>query len=211
MEAEMKKILFLGDSITDAGRAKDKDSAKGHGYVTLVAAKLGFEYPGEYEFFNRGISGNRVCDLLARIRRDAINHKPDVISILIGVNDVSHEIAYENGVSAKLYETLYNILIEEVKAVLPGVRILILEPFVLKGVATEARYDAFREEVELRAAVAKRISERNGLEFISLQRKFDEAAKIVSPSYWLEDGVHPTSAGHELIAREWISKFYRLT
>ena len=204
----MKKILFLGDSITDAGRAKDKDSAKGYGYVTMIAAKLGFEHPGGYEFFNRGISGNRICDLLARIKRDAINLKPDVLSILIGVNDVSHEIAYENGVNAKLYETLYNILIEEVKAVLPDVRILILEPFVLKGFATEARYDTFRKEVELRADLAKKVAERNGLEFIPLQRKFDEVAKIVSPSYWLEDGVHPTSAGHELIAREWISKYF---
>ena len=203
----MKRILFIGDSITDAERSREKDSAKGHGYVTLVAAKLGFEHCGEYEFLNRGINGSRVCDLVSRIKRETINLKPDVISILIGVNDVWHEFAKENGVNVKLYETLYNILIEEIKAALPDVRILILEPFVLKGVATEERYDAFREEVELRAAVSKKVAERNGLEFIPLQGKFDSAAKLVSPSYWLEDGVHPTSAGHELIAREWISKF----
>lgn len=206
-EIQMKRILFQGDSITDAGRSRENDAAKGYGYPSLVSGKLGYEHPGEYEFINRGISGNRVCDLLARVKCDMINLEPDVMSILIGVNDVWHEFARENGVDVVLYEKLYNILIEEVKAALPDIRIMIMEPFVLRADATDEQYDAFRAEVELRAAAAKRVAEKNGLEFIPLQAKLDEATKLAPADYWLRDGVHPTSAGHELIARAWLEQF----
>ena len=203
----MKRILFQGDSITDAGRSRENDFARGTGYATLVAAKLGYENPGDYEFINRGISGNRVSDLLARIKIDLINLKPDVMSILIGVNDVWHEFSRQNGVDVELYEKLYNLLIEEVKAALPDIRIMILEPFVLKGTATEEHWEGFSEEVYKRAAAAKRVAWKNGLEFIPLQDKLDEACKLAPADYWLRDGVHPTAMGHELIAREWIAKF----
>lgn len=203
----MKRILFQGDSITDAGRSRENDFARGNGYATLVAAKLGYEKPGDYEFINRGISGNRVSDLLARVKIDLINLKPDVMSILIGVNDVWHEFSRQNGVDVELYEKLYNLLIEEVKAALPEIRIMILEPFVLKGTATEEHWEGFSEEVYKRAAAAKRVAEKNGLEFIPLQDKLDEACKLAPADYWLRDGVHPTAMGHELIAREWIAKF----
>ena len=94
----MKTILFQGDSITDAGRARDNNSNRGLGYPHLVSARLGMDNPTEYNFINRGISGNRIVDLYARIKADIINLKPDVMSILIGVNDVWHEIAASNGV-----------------------------------------------------------------------------------------------------------------
>ena len=98
----MKIVLFQGDSITDAGRTKD-DTNMGRGYAALVTAALGYECPGEYEFINRGINGNRVTDLYARIKRDIINLRPDVMSILIGVNDVWHEYDFGggNGVDAE--------------------------------------------------------------------------------------------------------------
>lgn len=205
----MKRILFQGDSITDAGRARDNDKSKGGGYPNLVSAKLGYENPGEYEFINRGISGNRVSDLLSRIKIDMINVAPDVMSILIGVNDVWHEVSRKNGVREDLYEDLYNLIIKEVKAALPNIRIMILEPFVLKAAATEEHWDEFRTEVALRAAAAKRVAEKNGLEFIPLQDRFNEAAKLAPNDYWLADGVHPTNAGHELIARAWIEQFQK--
>lgn len=201
------KILFQGDSITDAGRNRSNDGARGCGYATLVSAKLGFENPNEYEFVNRGISGNRVTDLLARIQCDMINQEPDMMSILIGVNDVWHEINYQNGVNTELFEQVYNLLIAELKAALPNLRIIILEPFVLKGSATEENWEAFQTGVADKAAAAKRVAEKNGLEFIPLQDKFNEAATKAPASYWLGDGVHPTAAGHELIAREWINVF----
>ena len=201
------RILFQGDSITDAGRKREDGSSKGMGYPTLVSAKLGFEHPNEYEFINRGISGNRVSDLLARIKIDMINETPDIMSILIGVNDVWHEIVNGNGIRADLFETIYDLLITELKSALPDLRIMIMEPFVLRGTATEANLEEFQREVALRGAAAKRVADKHGLEFIPLQEKFDEAVNLAPESYWLRDGVHPTAAGHELIAREWIKQF----
>lgn len=201
------RILFQGDSITDALRNRENDQYRGVGYATLVSAKLGFEHPGEYEFINRGVSGNRITNLVTRMKADMINLKPDVMSILIGVNDVWHEVQRQNGVDTQLYEKLYNILIEELKAALPNLRIMIMEPFVLQGTATLENWEVFRSEVEQRAAAAKRVAEKNGLEFIPLQAKMDDAATIAPADYWLMDGVHPTAMGHELIAREWIKAF----
>ncbi len=203
----MKRILFQGDSITDASRSRTDDRWMGEGYSTLVDAKMGYQYPNEYEFINRGISGNRVVDLLARVKCDIINLKPDYMSILIGVNDVWHEIDMQNGVSAERYEQIYNMLLEEIRESLPNLKIMILEPFVLPGPATKEHWEEFHSEVPKRAAAAQRIANKFQLPFISLQDKFDEAAKLAPAEYWLIDGVHPTHAGHELIAREWIKTF----
>lgn len=206
----MKRILFQGDSITDANRARENDENKGKGYATLIAAELGFDNPGAYEFINRGVGGNRVVDLLARVKCDMINLQPDVMSILIGINDVGHEIQRQNGVSAAKYEKIYDLLIEELQTALPNLQIMILEPFVLKASATEEAWDTFHTEVKKRAAAAKRIAEKYGLPFIALQERFDAACKRAPAAYWLSDGVHPTSAGHELIKRAWIEAFKKL-
>ena len=112
----MKTILFQGDSITDCGRNREQLEGTGTGYPLLVKAQLGFENPGEYTFINKGISGNRIVDLYARIKADIINLKPDYISFLIGVNDVWHEFGGRNGVAAEKFEKIYTMLIEEIKA-----------------------------------------------------------------------------------------------
>ena len=203
----MKTVLFQGDSITDAGRSREFDDKMGMGYATIVSGRLGLEYPGEYSFFNRGVSGNRVVDVYARIKADILNIAPDYMSLLIGVNDVWHEIRHQNGIDADKYEKIYRIIIEEILESMPSVKIMLLEPFVLLGSATEESWEIFDREVRLRAKRAKKIAEEFNLPFISLQDKFDEAAKLANPSYWLCDGVHPTSAGHTLIAKEWISAF----
>jgi len=202
----MKTILFQGDSITDAGRNRDLPFDLGKGYPNLVSAHIGFENPGEYEFINRGISGNRIVDLYARMKIDLINLKPDIMSILIGVNDVWHELAYENGVAPDKFKKIYSMLIEEVKEALPDIKIMILEPFVLEGPATAENIDKFSEVYEM-AKVAKEVAEKYNLVFIPLQEKFDEATKLAEPTYWLGDGVHPTPKGHELIKREWLKGF----
>lgn len=203
----MRTILFQGDSITDAGRAWDNDNIVGNGYPVLVKGTLGFECPGEYTFLNRGVSGSRVVDMYARIKSDIINLKPDVMSILIGVNDVWHEISRKDGVDAEKYFKIYSMLIEEVKAALPDIQIMILEPFVVKGAATDEAWDVFRTEVEKRAIKARMIAEKYDLVFIPLQVKFDEALKLASSEYWFRDGVHPNTEGHELIKREWLKAF----
>ena len=204
----MKRILFQGDSITDVGRHRELDAFMGAGYAAMVSGKLGFDMPGCYKFLNRGISGNRVCDLLARVKKDMINLRPDVISILIGVNDVWHEIQGENGVSAELFEKLYSIMIEELMTALPDLRIMIMEPFVLEGNATASAWDKFYSEVSLRAEASRRIAERYGLDFIPLQNRFNEVCMLAPASYWLYDGVHPSSAGHNLIANAWLEVFH---
>lgn len=206
----MKTILFQGDSITDANRFRDDNANMGGGYPHLVKAELGFENPNEYNFINRGMSGNRIVDLYARIKYDIINLKPDVMSILIGVNDVWHEFGAKNGVDAEKYYKIYSMLIEEIKEALPEVKIMILEPFALKGDGNRDYYDEFRVETEKRAAKAKMIAEKYNLKFIPLQEKLDEADKTAPEGYWLRDGVHPTAMGHELIKREWIKAFKTL-
>lgn len=202
------KILFQGDSITDAGRARDNDVNIGEGYPLLVKASLGFESPGQYEFVNRGISGNRVVDVYARIRNDIINIKPDVMSILIGVNDVWHEFAESpNGVSADKYFKIYDMLIEEVKSALPDIKIMIMEPFVLKACATEGNWESFNLEVKKRAEMAKKIAQKYDLPYIALQDGFDKLSVNIEKNYWLSDGVHPTAMGHEYIKGEWLKAF----
>ena len=203
----MKTILFQGDSITDVGRSRENDAARGHGYATLTAARLLLDHPGEFNIINRGISGNRIVDLYARIKADFINLKPDYLSILIGVNDVWHDyIGEPNGVSDERFRKIYDMLIEELRAELPDVKIYILEPFVLRGIATEEHWKDFAREVPLRARSAKWIAEKHGLPFIPLQEKFDEKCRLCDASYWLWDGVHPTAAGHELIARALLER-----
>lgn len=203
----MKRILFQGDSITDFMRDREDDTYKGMGYVNLVAAKMGFDYPNEYEFLNRGIGGNRIVDLYARLKCDFINLKPDVLSILIGVNDVWQELDSRDGVDTPKFEKIYNMIIKEIKDELPDIRIIILEPFVLKGSVTEKYWEDFRTGVEEKAAVSKLVAEKNSLEFVPLMKKFDNLTKIAAEEYWLYDGVHPTAMGFELIAREWIKAF----
>ena len=202
------RILFQGDSITDASRVRDIFTEAGRGYPLLVKASLGFESPEKYEFINKGISGNRIVDVYARIKNDIINLKPDVMSILIGVNDVWHEFHESpNGVDADKFFKIYDMLIEEVKAALPDIKIMILEPFVLKESGTEENWESFDIEVKKRAEKAKEIAKKYDLPFIKLQEGFDKLAETTENSYWLSDGVHPTPFGHEYIKNEWIKAF----
>lgn len=210
----MKRVLFQGDSITDALRIREDGKNLGMGYASKVASKLGFEFPGEYEFINRGIGGNRIVDLYARIKSDIINLKPDYLSIMMGVNDVWHELNYKNGVDIKKFEMIYDMLISEIFEALPNVKIMLLEPYVLPEFATigeledgRDKYTVFRESVEKYALATKKIAEKYNLKFIPIQEGFDKLVKTIPVSYWSEDGVHPTPVGHEFIAREWIKKF----
>ena len=205
------RILFQGDSITDAGRSREDNTQLGVGYPRLVEAALGFECPGEHEFFNRGISGNRVVDLYARIKSDILNLKPDVMSILIGVNDVWHEL-YDNpnGVSAEKFYKIYSMLIEEVKEELPNIKIMILEPFVLEACSTTEHWEYFYAETQKRAEMARKIAEKYNLPFIPLQEGFNRLSEKAPNSYWLSDGVHPTAKGHEFIKKQWLESFKNL-
>lgn len=203
----MKKILFQGDSITDCGRSRDNDGHKGHGYPSKVMGALGYDFPGEYEFVNRGVGGDRIVNVYARIKNDIINLKPDYMSLLIGVNDVWHEVNWQNGVDADKFEKIYDMLITEIKEALPNIKIMLLGAYVTKGKATEGAWDFFSAEVAKRAAIAKKLAEKHGLVYVPLQERFDEAIAKQPEPYWTAEGVHPTPMGHELIAREWLKAF----
>ena len=208
----MKTILFQGDSITDCGRSREAGNKyAGHGYPLGVIGKLSYENPGEYDFYNRAVSGNRIVDLYARLKVDILNIKPDVMSILIGVNDVWHDYnpdEYKNGVNAEKYGKIYDMLIEEVLEALPNIKIMIMEPYVTHGSEIDPVWDEFSHEVKLRAEKAKAVAEKYNLKFVPLQKYFDEAyEKYPVNGFWTREGVHPTQAGHELIEREWIKAF----
>ncbi len=209
------KIVFFGDSITDMNRVHNSDGkveSYGGGYVFFVAGKLLSENPQKYEIINRGISGNRIVDLYARIKGDVWNQEPDVLSILIGVNDVWHELSENpNGVDLTRWEKVYRMLIEETHERLPNTKIMILEPFVLRGTKTDYdnRYETF-VKVKDYAAKAKELAEEYGLTFVPLQEKFDEAAEKYGEKYYLYDGVHPDVAGAALIAGEWLKAFKKM-
>ena len=208
-----KRILFQGDSITDAGRDRNNYYGLGWGYAYLTKGTLGVERPNEFEFINRGVSGNRIVDLYARIKSDFINIKPDYASIYIGVNDVWHEIESQNGVETDKFERIYTMLIEEVQAACPGIKLMLIAPYVLEGRNTcnteqiPDRLERFQKDVAEKAAVTKKMAEKYSLPLIELQPAFDEACKKAPAEYWAGDGVHPTVCGHELIKRLWIETF----
>ena len=206
----MKTILFQGDSITDCCRPRERGKEfPGQGYPLRIVGKMDYEHPGEYKFYNRGIGGNRIVDLYARIKVDIINLKPDIMSILVGVNDVWHELEeYRNGVDADKYFMIYDMLIREVLGALPDIKIMIMEPYVTHGSFTDTVWNDFKYEVGLRAEKAKLIAEKYSLKHVPLQKPFDEAyEKYPVNGFWTGEGIHPTPAGHELIAREWLKVF----
>ena len=201
-------VLFQGDSITDCGRdrsSKDANAtgALGTGYPLLVSAAALAAHPDRgLKFFNRGISGNKVPDLENRWRSDTLDLQPDVLSILIGVNDFWHKLDHGYTGTVRDYEQQYTALLEETRQALPRTQIIVLEPFVLRCGAVTARW--FPEFDERRAAAA-RVAHKARVTFVPLQAAFDQKTKTSAPppEYWAGDGVHPTPAGHALIAEQW--------
>lgn len=202
------KILFFGDSITDASRVRDGSptTSLGYGYVNNVAQELIGKDPTKYEIINTGISGNRIVDLYARVKMDCWNFNPDLISILIGVNDVWHEVKRENGVEIDRFENIYRTMLKETIERLPNVKLMILEPFVLKGTATEEDFEKFKAVYEY-AKVVKKLAQEFNATFVPLQQLFDQKAKEFGAQICLVDGVHPNVYGARLIAQEWLKKF----
>ncbi|MHB9139828.1 MAG: SGNH/GDSL hydrolase family protein [Victivallaceae bacterium] len=198
-------ILFQGDSITDCGRGRDKIEANnglGTGYPYLVAAKLLCDRAEEkLNFYNLGISGNRIVDLYARWKSDALNLNPDVVSILIGVNDTWHEFGNKNGVEVPRYEQFYRMLLEWTVKARPNVKLVLCEPFVFVCGAVTAEW---LPEINQRREVVRKLAKEFSAIFIPYQELFDNALKQAPAEYWLRDGVHPTLAGHQLIAEAWL-------
>ncbi|MDY3226044.1 MAG: SGNH/GDSL hydrolase family protein [Candidatus Faecousia sp.] len=203
----MKTILFQGDSITDAGRDRENCQDLGKGYPNLVAGRLGLDTPGQYRFLNRGVSGDRIVDIYARMKRDILNLKPDFMSILVGVNDAWHELDFGNGVSTEKFQRIYRMLLTEIREALPETRILLLEPYVMPGCATEKYLERFTAEVADRAEAVRLLAKEFDLPFIPLQKPLEELTRQAPAEYWLVDGVHPNVPFHQYIADRWLEVF----
>ena len=201
-------LLFQGDSITDMkwGRnQKDRNHYLGHSYVYLIASRLHTDMPeAKLNFLNRGMSGHTVANLKSRWQKDAIDLKPDILSILIGVNDVGRALRSQKTVDVEAFEADYRSLLAQSRKANPALKIVLLEPFVLPVTRVKSAWAAWRGQIDrLRPVVAKLAGEYKAV-LLKTQDIFDAAARRAEASHWIWDGVHPLPQGHELIARNWI-------
>jgi lysophospholipase L1-like esterase len=199
-------VLFQGDSITDGGRQRtgsDYNHIMGQDYAYILAAEIGAESPQrDLVFINRGNSGNRVPDLEARWQQDTIALHPQLLSILIGVNDLLTE--GDRAQTAEQFEAAYDKLLAETVAALPATKIVLGEPFLLPVGKQEAAYATNIVEMKKRQAAVDQLAAKYHLPVVHYQRAFDAACTNAPPEHWSWDGVHPTYAGHGLMAREWL-------
>jgi lysophospholipase L1-like esterase len=208
--ADGSVILFQGDSITDGnrGRTADPNHIMGHGYAFSVASRWGADFPEKkIAFFNRGISGNKVNDLAKRWKADTLDLNPSLLSILVGVNDAASVVFQrEPVISAERYEAEYISLIDQTLQIFPSILLVLCEPFILKVGKVKDNWDNYHADMVKRQAVVEKLSRQYNTVFVAFQEVFDKASEKAAAEYWMWDGVHPTVAGHELMAREWISQ-----
>jgi lysophospholipase L1-like esterase len=202
-------ILFQGDSITDAGRDRENNSfnnpqALGSGYAMLAGAELLEKHAAlDLKVYNKGISGNKVYQLAERWDKDCLEIKPDILSILIGVNDLWHKLDGHYNGTIDIYKNDFIALIERTKKTLPDVKLIICEPFAVKGV--KAVDDKWYPEFYGYQDAARGIAKQFNATFVPYQKIYDEAQKQAPGVYWTPDGVHPTLAGAQLMAHAWLA------
>jgi lysophospholipase L1-like esterase len=209
--ADNAVILFQGDSITDAGRNRNNLNynnlaAFGNGYASLVASQLLFNHPaGKLKIYNKGVSGNKVFQLIDRWDKDCLELKPDVLSIVVGVNDFWHTITNNYKGSVQTYKDDYTRLLKQTKDKLPDVQLIIGEPYGVKGIKSvdEKWYPAFDDYRH----AAREIANQFDAIFIPLQQLFDKAQEAMPGNYWTVDGVHPSFAGIQIMSNAWLEVF----
>lgn len=195
------RIVFQGDSITDGHRARNAEPGQdlGSGYVFLIAAKLGAAFPERrLMFVNRGIAGNEISDLTKRWQSDAVDLEPDVLSILVGVNGIG------DPEPADAFEREYDRLLADTVRALPRVRLILCEPFGLPAGPKKAHWAQYHAALSQRVAVVDRLAMRHHATIVHFQRIFEAATRRAPPEYWIADGIHPTAAGHQLMATAWL-------
>ena len=214
---ELKKndiILFQGDSITDAGRSKGNNAnrandrgALGNGYAALAAAALLNKYAAlDLKIFNRGLSGHKVPDLANRWEKDTIVVKPNVLSILVGVNDYWHIKSQGYKGTLESYEKDFRALLKRTVAALPKTKIILCEPFAVN--TGKIVNDSWFPEFDGYRAVVRKLAGEFKVAFVPFQSVFDEAEKRgPNKAYWSGDGVHPSFPGTDLMAKVWLEFF----
>jgi len=198
-------ILFTGDSITDGTRNREcrfeDPAALGAGYVSILAGKLGFEQAGlNLRFRNTGISGDRSCDMLARWDADCIEIQPDWVSILVGVNNTWRRYDANDPTSDELFEAECRELLERVKSE-TSARMVLCSPFLLH---TEESIVRMREDLDPKIGILEKLAGEYGAVWVDFDAAFVAATEQKPPAYWAFDGVHPTIAGHALMAGIWL-------
>jgi lysophospholipase L1-like esterase len=205
-------ILFQGDSITDAGRSRERARSNapnnqpgmGNGYAWLAGVELLVGHPDDgLKTFNRGISGHKVFQLAERWQADCLDLQPNLLSILIGVNDFWHTLDPKGGYkgTVEIYERDFQALLERTRKALPKVKLVLCEPFILRCGAVN---DKWFPEFDRYRAAAKRVAKSQHAMFVPFQTMFDEAVKYAPPEHWAGDGVHPSPAGASLMAYFWL-------
>ncbi len=195
------RVLFQGDSITDAGRLTTA-SGMGVGYALMAASRFEALHPEQgVQFINRGISGNRVRDLRARWQSDCLELAPDWLSILVGVNDTWRRYDRGDPTPTQAFERDYRAILDQTVAALPAVRLILCEPFLLPF--PEDRRE-WRVDLDPKIAVVRALAMEYHALYVPLDGLFAQAATRRPPDFWCPDGVHPTPAGHALIADAWL-------
>ncbi|MFC8594799.1 SGNH/GDSL hydrolase family protein [Streptomyces atroolivaceus] len=194
-------VLFQGDSITDVGRLEERDRPLGKGYVRVAAERVRSARPdSDITFVNRGVSGDGISDLRARWREDTLEPEPDVVSVLIGVNDTWRR--YDSGVvtSTRVFENDYRAILTEAREELDA-QLILIEPFL---VPVRAEQWAWREDLDPRIQVVRRLSEEFDAALLAADGLLNQAARAAGGAEYIAgDGVHPTPLGHSLLAEAW--------
>jgi lysophospholipase L1-like esterase len=201
-------ILFQGDSITDAGRKHNETNpnnsgALGGGYAFMAGSELLYKHaPKNLRVYNKGISGNKVYQLAERWEADCLALKPNVLSLLIGVNDFWHTLTNNYTGTVDTYQKDLDALLDRTKKALPGVKLVIGEPFAVKGI--KAVDDKWYPTFDAYRRAAKELAGKHGAAFIPYQTIFEKAGQTAPGVYWTYDGVHPSIAGSQLMAHAWL-------
>ncbi len=211
MDEKETVILFTGDSITDGNRYKKKEQEwdlnhqMGHSYAYIINGLLGALYPQkQFHFRNKGVSGDRIIDLYARIETDLLPLRPDIVSILVGINDGPGGKNNNQPTPRGKYEQLYRMFLDEIKKELPDCQLILMEPFVCNAGNMRSEYALWRDCITGYGQTVKRLAEDYQTLFVPLQQAFDQKCAQTRAEYWSWDGVHPTENGHGLIAMEWM-------
>lgn len=196
------RLVFFGDSITEWGRDREEASSLGNGYVASLSQLLDENYPeADLICFNQGIGGNHIHDLNNRIS-DCLKLRPDVVFVLIGINDVWHQVGQQSFGSEKeekRFTAEYRKLLTQLQKA--GIhRILLMEPFVLPEPSDR---ETWRVDLDKKIQVVRKLAQEFHLEFVPLDGLInEEAIKVGAKSLTGEDGVHPTPQGAQFIASE---------
>jgi acyl-CoA thioesterase-1 len=194
-------VLFQGDSVTDAGRDRRAGEDLGRGYAMMAAAWFSALYPDRrVRWLNRGTSGDRAADLRRRWRKDCLALGPTWVSILIGINDTWRRYDSGDPTTVAEYEAAYRMILEETCGQL-NARLVVCEPFLLPTSPGQA---GWREDLEPKIAVLRNLAREYQALLVPLDGIFTQAATRRPPAFWAADGVHPTPAGHALIAQAWL-------